>query len=307
MDKKNDFPEIFTVEEKEANVRLDKLLALRFSQYSRTYFQFLIQKNGVLVNGKKLKKGEKIKTGDEIEVCFLLMPEMALLAEPIALNILYEDDHLIIINKPPGMVVHPAPGHVRGTFVNALLYHCKTLGSQDPLRPGIVHRLDKDTSGTLVAAKTALAHTRLVTLFSKRKVQKKYIAVCVGIPKEGLVDAPIARHGVHRQQMTVCPLRGKEAKTIVRVLSKNPPLSFVELELITGRTHQIRVHLKHLGTPVLGDPIYGLASFNKKLNANYQMLHAVSIGFPHPIYDSDIFVEAPPPNVLKTFIDQVQK
>lgn len=285
--------ETFSISLEEAPLRLDKLLVLRFPQYSRTYFQFLIESNCVLVNGKQLKKREKIAPTDEVEVCFLLTPEIAIQAEPIPLDILYEDEDIIAINKPAQMVVHPAPGHSQGTFVNALLHHCKTLNAQDPLRPGIVHRLDKDTTGVLIAAKTAFAHARLVALFSERKVKKKYVCICVGVPKEGLISAPIARHSVHRQQMTVCPIRGKEAKTLVRVLSKNTAHSYVELELITGRTHQIRVHMKHLNTPVLGDPLYGSEHVNKKYNVHRQLLHAMSISFPHPVHENEVTIQAP--------------
>jgi 23S rRNA pseudouridine1911/1915/1917 synthase len=302
----NDISEIFTVPVELADIRLDKLLALHFPQHSRTYFQFLIESGSILVNGQQLKKREKAKPGDEIEVCFLLTPEMPLEAEDIPLDILYEDDDLIIVNKPPNMVVHPAPGHPSGTFVNALLHHCKALGSADPLRPGIVHRLDKDTSGALVAAKTPFAHARLVSLFSERKVKKKYIAICVGTPKEGLIDAPIARHPLHRQQMAICPEKGKEAKTIVRILAKTALLSCLELELISGRTHQIRVHMKHLGTPVLGDLIYGSQSANKKFNSYRQLLHAHSLCFPHPVHGNEINITAPIPQDLASFIEQIK-
>ena len=300
----DDPTDAFIASESEAALRLDKLLALRFPQHSRTYFQYLIEQGCILVNGKQLKKREKVKPGDDIEICFLLTEELSLEAEPIALDILYEDDDLIAVNKPPGMVVHPAPGHPRGTFVNALLHHCRTLGSQDPLRPGIVHRLDKDTSGVLIAAKTSCAHSRLVALFSERKIKKTYIAICIGTPKEGLIDAPISRHSIHRQQMTVCPIRGKEAKTIVRVLSKNAFLSCVELQLITGRTHQIRVHMKHLGAPVLGDPVYGSIGINKKFNAERQLLHAACVRFSHPIHGKEIEIKAPLPSDLSGFMQE---
>lgn len=293
----------FIASQEETALRLDKLLALRFPKHSRTYFQYLIENGCVLVNSKQLKKREKVNAGDEIEVCFLLTEEIALEPESIPLNILYEDDHLIVVNKPAGMVVHPGPGHPRGTFVNGLLYHCKTLVQQDPVRPGIVHRLDKDTSGVLIAAKTTAAHSQLVTLFSERRIKKTYVAVCVGYPKEGMVDAPIARHAIHRQQMAVCLERGKEAKTSVRILSKHFPLAYVELQLITGRTHQIRVHLKHLGAPVLGDLVYGSDSMNKKFNTSRQLLHAMSVQFEHPIYGTPFEITAPLPEDINRFIN----
>jgi len=296
--------DVFISSPEEANLRLDKLLSLRFPAHSRTYFQYLIDRGCVLVNGHPLKKREKVLAGDEIEVCFLLTEEITLEPEAIALDILYEDEHLIAINKPVNMVVHPAPGHPRGTFVNALLHHCKTLDSHDPLRPGIVHRLDKDTSGVLIAAKSARAHSQLVSLFSERKIKKNYIALCIGTPKEGLIDAPIARHPIHRQQMTICPTRGKEAKTLVRIVSKNDSLSYVELQLITGRTHQIRVHMKHIGTPILGDPVYGSTLMNKKFDTTRQLLHAASIRFPHPIRENVLEIQAPIPADMAHFIDK---
>lgn len=298
---------VFIATHEEATLRLDRLLAVHFPFQSRTYFQFLIEQGGVLVNGKRLKKREKVHEGDEVEVCFLLTPEIALEPEAIPLDILYEDEVLLAINKPAGMVVHPAPGHRSGTFVNALLHHCKTLSAAgwEPLRPGIVHRLDKDTSGVLIAAKTAAAHQQLVALFAERKVKKEYRALCVGLPPEGLVDAPIARHPLNRQQMDVCFERGKEAKTLIRVLSHKAPLSSLSCELITGRTHQIRVHLKHLKTPILGDPVYGSASANKKCPTPRQMLHAARLSLVHPFSGKPLELAAPLPGdfqaVLETF------
>jgi 23S rRNA pseudouridine1911/1915/1917 synthase len=296
----------FFITPEEAGLRLDKLLPLRFPHHSRTYFHYLIERGCVLVNGKQLKKREKVKAGDEIDVCFLLTEEISLEPEAIPLDILYEDDAVIAINKPMGMVVHPAPGHPRGTFVNALLHHCKALKGTDPLRPGIVHRLDKDTTGVLIAAKTATAHSRLVTAFSERAIKKTYIAICTGTPKEGLIDAPIARHPVLRQQMAVCPLKGKEARTHLRILSKSSDLACVELELITGRTHQIRVHLQHLGNPVLGDPVYGSPSANKKFQASRQLLHAASIKLLHPIYGTPLVIQAPLPSDISCLLTQLK-
>ncbi len=292
----------FIVSAQEAHLRLDKLLTLHFPSYSRTYFQFLIEKECILVNGAGCKKREKVKAGDEIEICFLLTPQIPLQAQPIPLDILYEDEELLIINKPASMVVHPAPGHPTGTLVNALLYHCNNLEFSDTLRPGIVHRLDKDTTGVLITAKTLRAHAHLVNLFSERKVQKKYIAICVGNPKQGLIDAPIARHAVHRQQMDVCPTRGKEAKTKVALLSESHLLSVVECTLITGRTHQIRVHMKHLGTPILGDPIYGSLAMNKKFNTSRQLLHAHSVRFTHPLQGREIEITAPLPDDMLAYL-----
>lgn len=293
--------DIFTTSSEEAGTRLDKLLASRFPQHSRTYFQYLIDQGCVLVNGAIYKKREKPKADDEIEVCFQLTPELSLEPQEIPLNILYEDPHLIAIDKPAGMVVHPAPGHPTGTFVNALLHHCKEIQGDGSLRPGIVHRLDKDTSGVLLAAKTQEAHQKLVQAFSDRKIDKTYLAIAVGVAQEGLIDAPIKRHPINRKEMAVS-LEGKEAKSLCRVLGVNDGLSFVEIKLITGRTHQIRVHLKHKGTPVLGDPVYGSQSYNKKLQVKRQLLHAHQVKFIHPITNILLEICAPPPKDLSAFI-----
>lgn len=296
----------FIVTQEETHIRLDKLLPMRFPEHSRTYFQYLLERGCILVNGNQLKKREKVRAGDEIEVCFLLTEEIRLEAEAIPLNILFEDEHLIIVDKPAGMVVHPGPGHPRGTFVNALLHHCKTIEKNDPLRPGIVHRLDKDTSGILIAAKTASAHSQLVTRFAKRRIKKTYIAVCIGSPKEGMIDMPIARHPIHRQQMAICHERGKEAKTCIRSVSHStsaPILSCVELQLITGRTHQIRVHLKYLGTPVLGDPVYGSIQVNKKFGISRQLLHASTVEFEHPVHKKALKITTPIPKDMQSVLD----
>jgi 23S rRNA pseudouridine1911/1915/1917 synthase len=278
--------------------RLDRLLSQQFPAYSRTYFQYLIEQGFVLVNGLPIKKKDKPKTGDEIEVCFQLTPEISLEPENIPLDILYEDDHLLAINKPAGMVTHPAPGHYTATFVHGLLYHCKTLPNADTLRPGIVHRLDKDTSGILLAAKTSEAHQKLVEMFCERKLEKTYLAICVGTPGNGTIEAPIKRHPTRRKEMAVDPT-GKPATSITKVLRFDGKLSLVEVQLITGRTHQIRVHLKHKGAPVLGDPVYGAPGWNKKYGTLRQMLHAYHLTFCHPVTGVKIDLTAPMPEDFK--------
>lgn len=286
----------------DAGGRLDRLLAERFPTYSRSYFQFLIHAGAVLVNGECVKKRALPKEGDEVEVCFLLTPKIDLAPENIPLEILFEDDHLLAINKPSGMVVHPAPGSPSGTFVNALLYHCKGLPGSDALRPGIVHRLDKETTGVLLAAKTEEAHRGLITLFSTRQIQKKYIAMCAGNPGERTISAPIGRHRVRRKEMCVDLERGREAITKVRVLKTGEHLSLVEIDLLTGRTHQIRVHLKHVGCPVLGDPTYGSSSLNAKWKVERQLLHAQEISFVHPIEKKNLRLSAPLPIEMSSLI-----
>lgn len=299
----------FTISPDQVGIRLDKLLSLHFPQFSRTYFQYLIEQNGVLVNGEKLKKREKLEAGDEVEVCFLLTPELKLEPQNIPLDILYEDEHLIAVNKPKGMVVHPAPGNPSQTFVNGLLYHCKQLPEAgDALRPGIVHRLDKDTTGVLLAAKTASAHQQLVSLFAERKIEKHYLAICIGNPGDVLIDAPIGRHPVRRQEMSVVET-GKEAKSVCKVLATNGQFSLAEVKLITGRTHQIRVHLKSRGCPVLGDPVYGSAALNGQFGVSSQCLHAWRVEFTHPITQKKLELKAPIPleirNLTSKFFNSV--
>lgn len=297
--------DLLIVSEKEAGERLDKLLAAHFPSQSRSYFQFLIENDCVLVNGDKIKKREKPKIGDEIEICFLLTPECSLEPENIPLDILYEDEYLLAINKPAGMVVHPAPGHFSHTFVNALLFHCRTLEtSPDNLRPGIIHRLDKDTTGVLLAAKTLSAHQQLVSLFCKREIKKNYLAICLGNPGDVLIEAAIKRHPIKRKEMSICEDGGKEAISRCRVLAHHEKLSLVDVELITGRTHQIRVHLKHRNTPVLGDPVYGSLAANQKYGVTRQLLHAHRLQFIHPMTGQPIEIVAPLPQDMQTFMNK---
>lgn len=293
----------FIVSQEESNQRLDKFLAERFSEYSRSYFQYLIEEGFVLVNGQKPKKRMLVEPHDEIEVFFQLTPEMVLEPEDIPLEVLYEDEHIIAVNKPAGMVVHPAPGHPNHTFVNALLHHCKNqIELTDDLRPGIVHRLDKNTSGVLLAAKTAQAHRRLITLFCQRKIKKHYLAICQNKPKPGKISAPIGRHPQKRKQMCISPLLGKEAISNIQVVAYTSNTSLVLISPITGRTHQIRVHLQHLKAPILGDEVYGM----KKEGIDRQLLHAYQILFMHPITHSEMKIVAPIPDDMKKMIQQIQ-
>jgi 23S rRNA pseudouridine1911/1915/1917 synthase len=300
-----DPPDTLFVKEEEVSLRLDKLLAQRFPEHSRTYFQGLIEKGHVLINGKPCKKRERLLPQDEIEICFALTPELSLEAENIPLEILFEDDDLLVVNKPAGMVVHPAPGHYQHTFVNALLYHCQHLeaASCDPLRPGIVHRLDKDTSGALIAAKTTFAHKALVELLSQRKIEKHYKALCLNTPSQTEIIAPIKRHPIKRQEMAVAEEGGKEAITRLKVLTKSQEASFLDIHLITGRTHQIRVHLKHIGCPILGDPVYGNPK-SKGMIAR-QLLHAERLSFLHPRTQKLIRIVAPLPQDMQDWIQKL--
>lgn len=288
--KSDEEPEFLIFSSEEEGMRIDKFLSSRFPHHSRTYFQNLIDIGCVLLNGKPVKKREIPEEGDEIEVCFQATPEASLTPEAIPLEILYEDEHILAVNKPAGMVVHPAPGHWSGTFVNALLAHCQEIApSLDPLRPGIVHRLDKDTTGVLLAAKTRIAHQKLIALFSERKIEKLYLAICKGRPTSTLIQAPIGRHPVHRKEMAALP-DGREAITEIKLAAFNEKISLVLAKPRTGRTHQIRVHLKHIGAPILGDPIY-----SKDTSHHRPLLHAYKLFFHHPITEMPISLVAPIP------------
>lgn len=299
--------DLLIVTEDEEGERLDKLLARRFKEvYSRTYFQYLIDEHLVLLNGLPVKKRIKPQVGDEIEVQFAAIPEIDLTPEAIPLSILYEDDDLLVIDKPAGMVVHPAPGNWSGTFVNALLYHCQQLEDHSSsLRPGIVHRLDKETSGVLVAAKTLDIQQKLIELFASRQVYKEYVAVCIGHPPDGEIRAPIGRHPIHRKQMAIVPT-GREAISICKTLGYHDKLSLVQVVIATGRTHQIRVHLKYKGTPVLGDNLYGNPSLNQYYSAQRQLLHAAVMRFRHPRTNQEMEWRAPLPPDMQRFVRKIR-
>lgn len=294
-----------TVAPHEVDERLDKLLVLRYPEQSRSYFQSLIEGGHVTVNGKRVKKRYKPQAADQVAIDFVLTAEISLEPEAIPLDILYEDEHLIAVNKPPGLVVHPGPGNWSGTFVNALLYHCKQLEETgDPLRPGIVHRLDKNTSGVLLAAKTQRCHHKLVELFAQRRIKKVYLAITLGKPGEQRIDLPIGRHPTQRKLMTVRE-GGKSAVTHCKTLAYDGQLAIVELLLETGRTHQIRVHLKHLNCPILGDDTYGKLSSNQKYGAKRSLLHAHTLSFEHPLTQESLELKAPVPEDMRTFMDRI--
>lgn len=295
--------DLFLITAEEAGNRIDKVLADRFKgSYSRTYFQYLIDHHCVEINGETVKKRALAASGDEVEIHFILTPELEVKPEPIALTILYEDDDLLVINKPSGMVVHPAPGHPTGTFANALLYHCQAGDLEtNSLRPGIVHRLDKDTSGVLIAAKNNRTLERLVDQFTSRIPRKIYHAICIGHPGSQHIQAPIGRHPVHRKEMAVVST-GKPAETVIRTVTMKGNLSLVEANLLTGRTHQIRVHLRHVGTPILGDAVYGNGATNTKWGVERQLLHALSLELPHPTTGRLLAIKAPYPLDFQQFI-----
>lgn len=300
--------DVFIVADTEADVRLDKILSSRYSDVrSRTYFQYLIAEGHVLVNRKSVKKQYRPKAGDEVEVRFVLTPELEVVPEAIPLEILYEDKYLLVINKPVGMVVHPGPGNWSGTFVNALLHHCKfstTEFAHTEHRPGIVHRLDKETSGVLIAAKDAVTQQRLAEQFAGRLTQKEYLAICCGNPKSGKIEAPIGRHPIHRKLMKVVePGEGREALTHYESIATDGKISVVNIRIVTGRTHQIRVHMKHLQTPVLGDSAYGNPQLNRRYGATRQLLHARYLKIVHPHTGQPMEFEAPIPDDIQKYLN----
>ncbi|MEN9655044.1 MAG: Ribosomal large subunit pseudouridine synthase [Chlamydiota bacterium] len=298
----------YLVASDEEGQRLDLWLTGRFPEFSRTYFQKIIDKGLVLVNGALVKKRVLLAEDDEVEVCFEALEKLSLEPEAIPLTILYEDEHLIAIDKPAGLVVHPAPGHRSHTFANALVYHCSQISTvgTDPLRPGIVHRLDKETTGVLIAAKTAAAHSRLIEAFTSRTIDKTYLAICVGKPQNGLINRPIGRHPTERKEMAVLP-DGKEAITQIDVIAHNESLSLIRARPKTGRTHQIRVHLKAIGTPILGDAVYGNPRIGASLGAMRPLLHAYQLKLAHPITKEPLILTAPLPEDIKSWILKICK
>lgn len=270
------------VPKQSAGLRLDRFLAGQLPQFSRSRIQQLIRQEFVRLNGEKARPRDLVRTGDDVDLTEPLPDKIDNQPEEIPLDILFEDDDLIVINKPAGMVVHPGAGHREHTLVNALLHHCGTLSSiGGKERPGIVHRLDKDTSGCLVVAKNDETHRDLSVQFAARTVEKIYLALVAGKLRKssGTIEEKIGRHPVDRQRMSVAPTRGRAAKTEYRVLRFGHGISMIECRLQSGRTHQIRVHLHHLGHPVLGDKVYA-----PKLAKDFprQMLHAWKLGFRHP-------------------------
>ncbi len=294
-----------TVAPEEGGCRLDHLLA-RQLDYSRARLQRWLKAGLVLVNGQARPPSYKVRAGDAVEVAVPPPAPSHLLPEPLPLSIIYEDRDLLVVNKPPDLVTHPGAGHQTGTLLNALLHHCPELQEiGDVSRPGLVHRLDKDTSGLIVVAKTDLAHRSLVSQFQKHQVKKKYLALVWGrLPQPtGRIAREIGRHPVERHKMSVHPRRGKEAVTLWRVRQEFPgPLTLLELTIETGRTHQIRVHMTSQGHPVLGDATYGggasrLKSAPPALSGlkplvKRQMLHAWQLRFAHPRSGEEVGWEA---------------
>lgn len=293
----------------DAKKRLDVFVS-ESSGVSRSHAQVLIENELVTVNGKNVAKNYRLREGDEIEIEALPIKELSAEAENIPLDIVYEDNEIIVVNKPSGMVVHPAVGNESGTLVNALLYHCKNSlsGINGVIRPGIVHRIDKDTSGLLVVAKTDEAHLFLSSLLKDHQIKRTYHAIITGhLPQvKGTINAPIARHATDRKKMAVVT-GGREAITHYETLREYPSFTYAKMNLETGRTHQIRVHLSYIGHPIIGDTVYGggktqFERAHQKLLQG-QCLHAKELSFPHPKTKEIMHFEVDLPTEFKSLLD----
>ena len=289
--------------------RIDKFLSVLLEDSSRNAIQKLIENGKVLVNGAVVNKKYKVSTDDEIKMLPSELKPLDAEPENIPLDIVYEDEHLLVVNKPRGMVVHPAPGNYSGTLVNALLYHCKDSlsGINGILRPGIVHRIDKDTSGLLIVAKTDKAHIGLAQQIKEHSFTREYNAVIVGHLKEreGTVNAPIGRNPKDRKKMCVTMLNSKNAVTHYNTIEDYEGYSHISLKLETGRTHQIRVHMAHLGHAVAGDYVYG--NDKKSAYLNGQCLHAIKIGFIHPITQEYLEFTSELPDYFTEFLNKLKR
>ncbi len=303
-------PELFVVTAHHAGLRLDHYLVRRLPDYSRSALGRLIRTGRVQVNNSVVKAGYRIHPEDVITLRFPQPEPTDLVAQRIDFGVLFEDEELLVIDKPAGLVVHPADGHHCGTLVNGLLYHYKDLPGNDIARPGIVHRLDKDTSGVMVVAKTETALRALSESFKNRTVAKTYHAVLLRNPgkSQGSLTAAIGRHPVNRKKMAVRINSGRYAVTHWKVLTHWPGFSFVEVGLETGRTHQIRVHMASIGAPVAGDVLYGgriREGFEPPVKR--QLLHASTLRFPHPVSKQNMQFTAPLPEDIRRVIHQLEK
>ena len=303
----NNITSNFIAAAEEQGIRLDVLLAGRFGELSRSHLQKLIAEGLVTVNGNTAKANYKTQANDTINVTIPEAKPVEIVAENIPLDIIYEDSDIIVVNKPRGMVVHPAVGNYQGTLVNALLDHCQDLsGINGEIRPGIVHRLDKDTSGVMVAAKNDYAHLNLAEQIKNRTASRKYLAIVHGniAEEQGIINAPLGRHSTDRKKMAVTFSNSKEAITRFHVIERFVNFALVECKLQTGRTHQIRVHMQYIGHPVVGDPKYGPEK--KQFAIKGQALHSAELSLKHPVTGADMLFTTPLPPDMVDILKQLQ-
>ena len=295
--------------ESQAGYRVDKFLSIEFADLSRSYIQKLMKDGQVTVNGKVVKANYKLNDQDVVRMNEPELKEPDIVAEDLPLDILYEDEDLLIVNKPKGMVVHPSAGHYTGTLVNALMFHCKEelSGINGVMRPGIVHRIDMDTTGSLLVCKNDMAHQNLAEQLKIHSIKRIYHAIVHGVIKEeeGTVDAPIGRHPTSRKKMSINYKNGKEAVTHYKVLKRYQNYTYIQCQLETGRTHQIRVHMASIRHPLLGDVVYGPAK--QPFSLQGQCLHAKTIGIQHPRTGEYMEVDAPLPDYFEDLLVKLEK
>ena len=300
---------IFEITESNADMRVDKALSLLMPEHSRSFFQKLLKDGMVKADGQALRASDKACMGSQIEVTLPDPEELSVRPEDIPLDIMYEDDDLLVVNKPKDMVVHPAAGHYEGTLVNAVLYHCgdSLSGINGVLRPGIVHRIDKDTTGALLVCKSDFAHQALAEQLKEHSICRRYRAVVSGIFREdsGTVDRPIGRNPQDRKKMAVNEKNGKPAVTHYTVLERFKNATYIECVLETGRTHQIRVHMSSIGHPLLGDEVYG--SGKNPWHLQGQALHAMILGFVHPRTGEYMEFCAPLPDYFEKLLEKLRR
>lgn len=294
--------------ESQSGIRIDKFLSVEFPEMSRSYIQKLIKEEQITVNGKVIKANYKVSEEDLVVMNEPELKEPDILAEDIPLDILYEDSDLLIVNKPKGMVVHPSAGHYSGTLVNALMHYCKDdlSGINGVMRPGIVHRIDMDTTGSLLVCKNDFAHQNLAEQLKVHSIRRVYHAIVHGVLKEdeGTIDAPIGRHPIERKKMAINHKNGKEAVTHFKVLKRFKNYTYIQCQLETGRTHQIRVHMSSIKHPLVGDSVYGPAKCPFKLQG--QTLHAKILGIEHPRTGEYIEADAPLPEYFSSLLKKLE-
>ena len=294
--------------ESQAGIRIDKFLSVEFPELSRSYIQKLIKEEEITVNGKVIKANYKVSEADIVVMNEPELKEPDILAEDIPLDVLYEDSDILIVNKPKGMVVHPSAGHYTGTLVNALMHYCKDdlSGINGVMRPGIVHRIDMDTTGSLLVCKNDFAHQHLAEQLKVHSIRRIYHAIVHGVIKddEGTIDAPIGRHPIERKKMAINHKNGKEAITHFKVIKRFKNYTYIQCQLETGRTHQIRVHMSSIKHPLVGDSVYGPAKCPFKLQG--QTLHAKILGIEHPRTGEYIEADAPLPEYFTTLLKKLE-